>query len=431
MDILEIIDKKRLSKTLSKEEIAYFVKGYTNGSIPDYQMSALLMAICINGMNEQETFYLTEQMILSGEVLNLSNIDGLTVDKHSTGGISDTTTIPLIPILACAGLKSVKMSGGGLGFTGGTADKLQVFENINITPNINDAISQVKEIGCAMCTQSSKLAPADKKIYALRDTTSTVESMPLIAASVMSKKIACNNDIIVLDVKCGNGAFMKDAKSAKELSKIMVRIGKNFNKKVQALITDMSQPLGNGIGCSLEIKDAIEVLQGKQSLLSNLVKEIAIETMVLSEMYTYKTANEKYQEIISTKQGLQKLKELVEYQGGNFDSTMSKISSLKPTDVFVAEQDGYIASYNAQNLGYLVRDMGGGRKEIDDKINLDCGIYAYKKIGDKVTKGEVLFDIYNMENKLSIPEIKATLASCFVISPKKVKPKTLVYSIIK
>ena len=430
MDILKIIDKKRKGLTLSKEEIDFFVKSATDEKIPDYQISALLMAICINGMNKEETFNLTVSMLNSGEIVDLSKIKGIKVDKHSTGGVSDTTSIALIPILACANLVSVKMSGRGLGFTGGTIDKLETFENIKLDFTKKEIIDQVNELGCIICSQSSNLAPADKKLYAIRDITSTVESIPLIASSIMSKKLASGNDLIFLDVKIGNGAFMKDLKSAKILASLMVEIGKMYNKKICAAITDMNQPLGNGIGCALEIKDAIDVLQGKQNRLADLVQYIATKIMVLSGKYTEKNALQKYDEIIKSNLAYKKFLEMIEYQNGDASIIENKITKMKPTDIFTSDIEGYVESYDTQKLGMLVCDMGGGKKTLKDTINHFCGIYAYKKIGDKVSKDDILFDIYNGK-KMSIPEIKTELASCIKISKKKPKniPK-LVFAFI-
>lgn len=429
MNILNIINKKRLHNELSKEEIEFFVNGYTKGDIPDYQISSLLMAICINGMTEQETFFLTDSMKNSGDTLSFKEIKGITVDKHSTGGVSDTTSVALIPILACAGLYSIKMSGAGLGFTGGTTDKLQVFKGISLDFDIKKNVDKINKNGACFCSQSVSLAPADKKIYALRDITETVESIPLIASSIMSKKLACGNDLILLDVKTGNGAFMKDLKSAEKLAKLMVKIGKTAGRKMGAIISDMNEPLGNGVGCTLEIADAINVLKGEKNKLFDVVKILAIKIMTISNLYSLKQAEQKFDEIITSGEGLKKLQDIVESQCGDFNYALEKISSLKPTKTILAKNDGYVSYYDTSALGYLVCSMGGGRETLTDIIDLDCGIFAYKKIGDKVKKGDKLFDIY-LGSKLTTDEIEKKLQEIMLITDKKTKKKQTIYKVI-
>ncbi|MBQ8749145.1 MAG: thymidine phosphorylase [Clostridia bacterium] len=425
MNILEIIDKKRINQPLTKEEITYFIENYVNGNIKDYQASALLMAICINGMNEEETFNLCDAMLKSGEIVDLSYVNGITVDKHSSGGVSDTTSIALIPILACAGLCSVKMSGAGLGFTGGTTDKLASFQGIDLQISQDKIKEIIGKCGCIIVSQSQNLVPADKKLYALRDTSSTIQSIPLIATSIMSKKIASGNDIIFLDVKTGKGAFMENAQDAKVLAETLIKIGSKYNKKVATLISDMNEPLGNGIGCYLEILDAIDVLNGKPSRLYDLVKFMAVKIMVLSEQYSEESATQKFDEIIESRQGYQRLLSMVELLNGNIES-IKTMQSLTPTTTIYAKYNGYVESINAKELGLLVCDMGGGRKELDDKIDHSVGVKILKHIGDKVQKNEPIALIYNTNQKLSENLVCDRLESAITITTKKVEPTLLI-----
>lgn len=426
MDILHIIDKKRTKQELTKEEIEYFITNYTTtGIVKDYQASALLMAICINGMTEQEVFYLCDAMLHSGDIVDLSYVNGITFDKHSSGGVSDTTSIALIPILACANLASVKMSGAGLGFTGGTIDKLCSFEGIKLQQSKESIKNIVNKCKCVIISQTDNLTPADKKLYALRDITSTVQSMPLMATSIMSKKIAANNDIIFLDVKTGESAFMEKLEDAKQLASLMLKIGTYYNKKVATVITDMNEPLGNGIGCYLEILDTIDVLQGKQNRLSTLIKFMAVKIMVISNLYDESSANAMYDDIIASGKGLKKLEEMVTLLGGDFN-TIKQMRDLKPTSIIKADNDGYFAEILAKEFGYLVCDMGGGRKELTDVINHSVGVKVMKHIGDKVKKGEVLFEIYNTNNKLSDKEIQDRIKQNYKLSPNHVEPTLLI-----
>lgn len=425
MNILEIIDKKRINQPLTKEEITYFIENYVNGNIKDYQASALLMAICINGMSEEETFNLCDAMLKSGEIVDLSYVNGITVDKHSSGGVSDTTSIALIPILACAGLCSVKMSGAGLGFTGGTTDKLASFKGIDLQINQDKIKEIIGKCGCIIVSQSQNLVPADKKLYALRDTSSTIQSIPLIATSIMSKKIASGNDIIFLDVKTGKGAFMENVEDAKALAETMIKIGSQYNKKVATLISDMNEPLGNGIGCYLEILDAIDVLNGKPSRLYDLVKFMAVKIMALSEKYSEESATKKFDEIIESGQGYQRLLSMVELLNGNIES-IKTMQSLTPTTTIYAKHNGYVKSINAKELGLLVCDMGGGRKELDDKIDHSVGVKLLKHIGDKVQENEPIALIYNTNKKLSENLVCDRLESAITITTKKVEPTLLI-----
>lgn len=432
MNIIEIIDKKKKGEELTKEEIYYFVNGFITGEIQDCQMSALLMAICLNGMTKKETAILTFAMRDSGEVIDIDKSLGIFVDKHSSGGVSDSTTIPLLAILACSNLKSIKMSGAGLGFTGGTFDKMQVFPNIDLQYDIGIDEEQIKKLGVIYCSQSKNIAPADKKIYSLRDVTCTIDSIPLIASSIMSKKLACNSDIIMLDIKCGNGAFMQKYSDAKRLAKTMIDIGKYAGVTMGAVISDMNQPLGSGIGCALEVLDAINVLKGKRSQLATLTKILAKNILVLSKQYTETEATSFVNKTISSGEALDKFKQIIKAQKGNLAILDLLEKEYKPDFTLCAQTNGYIKSYNTAGLGYLVRDMGGGRLKENEKIDHFCGIKLYKKIGDYVKQGEALFDIY-LGKKLSKNEIIKRLNELFEIvnSKKSPVPPTLIYDYIK
>ena len=420
MNILEIIDKKRTAQRLSKDEINYFIKNYVETeAIKDYQASALLMAICINGMDNDEIFNLCDAMLNSGDIVDLSFAKSTTVDKHSSGGVSDTTSIALIPILACANLTCVKMSGAGLGFTGGTTDKLESFKNIKLQRSQEEIKQIIQKCGCIIVSQTQNLVPADKKLYALRDATSTVQSIPLIATSIMSKKLASNNNIIFLDVKTGEGAFMESFKDAQALASLMREIGTHYGKKVATLISDMNEPLGNGVGCYLEILDAIDVLQGKPSKLYNLVKFMAINIMQLSSKYDETSANKKFNEIIETKQGYNKFIEMVSLLGGD-TSTINVMQNLVPTFALYSPINGYIEEIKAKELGVLVCEMGGGRQNLSDKIDHSVGIKILKHIGDKVEKNEPIALIYNTTLKLTDDEIEERLGSIIKTSEQNI-----------
>ena len=421
--MLEIIDKKRLGLELTKEEIDYFVREYTNGNIPDYQMSALLMAICINGMTEEETINLTESFIASGEVIDTSNIDGIIVDKHSTGGVGDKTTLVLAPLLASLGYKVLKMSGRGLGFTGGTIDKLEAIEGYKVEEPFDKVEKQINDIGLAVISQTKNLVPADKKIYALRDVTSTVSSIPLIASSIMSKKIASGAKTIVMDVKVGDGALLKTIEEARLLSKLMIKIGKRYDRKIICVLTNMSTPLGYAIGNSNEVIEAINTLNGNGPTdLLEVVITLAKEIILANENISEEEAINKIMKKINSKEAYNKFLELVEYQGGNINSLkMSKrIFSIK------TDKEGYIASIDALKIGELVKNMGGGRLEKNDKINYEVGINLSKKIGDYVKPNDELMRIYLGDKDISFKELNGI----FKISNEKKEPK-LIYEIIK
>ena len=394
MNMIDIISKKRDNKTLTKEEIKFFIDGYVEGKIPDYQVSSLLMAIFLNGLNDEETIDLTEAMLYSGEVIDLSKIEGIKADKHSTGGVGDKVSLVLGPIIASFGVKMAKMSGRGLGHTGGTLDKLESIPGFNI--NISGArfINQVNEIGLAIVGQTLNLVPADKLLYALRDVTATVDSIPLIASSIMSKKLASGCDIIVLDVKVGSGAFMKTIDDAVKLSKLMVKIGNKFNKHVSCIITDMDEPLGFTIGNNLEVIEAVNTLKGNgpKDLLEVTMK-IASKILIKAKLFNNeKDANKAILEHIEDGSALKKLMKMVEYQDGD-NSPIFK-TELFPKSKYIYEvkskKKGYITHMDALKLGVASMHMGAGRIKKEDGINFNVGIVLAKKTNDYVNIGDTL-----------------------------------------
>lgn len=401
----EIIEKKKRGLKLSKEEIEFIVNGYVDGSIPDYQVSALLMAIYFKGMDEEETTNLTMAMAHSGEMVDLSAIKGIKVDKHSTGGIADTTTLVLLPLASSVGVKVAKMSGRGLGHTGGTVDKLESIPGFRCELDGKDFIDAANSIGAAITGQSKNLVPADKMLYALRDVTATVDSIPLIASSIMSKKIAGGADKIILDVKFGSGAFMKNYDDALKLGSLMVKIGGLAGRETVAYITDMDQPLGLAIGNSIEVIEAAETLKGRgnEDLLS-LCLEFASEMMVLAEIESDKEkAIERLKASIDAGEALKKCKEIIANQGGNPEvlEDYSLLPKAKYELEVVAPTDGFVKQIDAIRLGITSMKIGAGRQKKDDVIDPAVGIWIYKKVGDKVTKGEAFAKILaNDEEKL-------------------------------
>ena len=412
MDIKKIIDKKSKNKELTKAEIEFFVEGYVNGTITDYQASALLMALKIFGMTEKETFALTHAMLNSGEILDLSEL-GIVVDKHSTGGISDTTTLALAPICASCGVKMLKLSGRGLGFTGGTIDKLESFDGYNVDISMDKAKELVKQNGACVIAATANLAPADKKLYALRDTTATVESLPLIASSIMSKKLASGADAIVLDVKYGDGAFMKTKKSAEELAKLMVKIGENAGKKVDYTVGDMNEPLGYNIGNRLEAYEAIELLSGKQGKLRNETLNLASKCIALGLNIDKAQALTMAEKVIDDGTALKKLKEMVKAQGG--DVKLFKGLGMKPNIVIKSEKSGTLKKINCSELGFLVGLMGATRQKITDVIDYKVGIKTFHKLGDVIKAGDVIFEIYAKDKKQA-NEFAQKFIDCYVIN---------------
>ena len=433
MNILSIIDKKRRGLSLKKEQIKFFVDGYVDGSIPDYQMSALLMAITINGMNKQETFDLTEAMFLSGAQIDLSNIDGPKYDKHSTGGVGDKTSLVLLPLVASCGIKFCKLSGRGLGHTGGTLDKLESIPGFNTSLNEDSILEQVRSIGICIAGQTKDIVPADKKMYALRDVTDTVKSIPLIASSVMSKKIAAGADSILLNVTCGNGAFMSDLESATELSKLMVEIGNNFGRKTSVIISTMDEPLGFAIGNNLEIKEVVDSLKGNGPTdLMELVFAAGSLMLINSNLAKDKEdALAQLNENISNGKGYEKFKEMVKAQGGDtsYLDDLSKFKPCKYSHEIKAINDGYIHSIDTKNMGIISSGLGAGRIKVDDVIDFSAGVMMYKKIGDFVKKGDILCTAYT--ERTDVDHFLKKMPTLFTIKEEKCEKLSTISEIIE
>lgn len=434
MRMYDIIKNKRDNKVLTTKEIDYFVENYTKDKIPDYQMSALLMAIYLNKMTYEETLDLTKSMIKSGSTFDLSQIKGIKVDKHSTGGVGDTTTLIVGPMVATCGVPFVKMSGRGLGHTGGTLDKLESIGGFRVTLDNEDFIKNANEINISICSQTRNIAPADKKLYALRDVTATVDNLSLIAGSIMSKKLAIESDAIVLDVKVGSGAFMKNIDDAIELAEEMVRIGHGYGRKTVALVTNMDEPLGNAIGNALEVKEAISVLKGEgpEDLLE-LCLVLGSEILIIAN----KAENEyKAREILldSIKSGkaYDKLKEMVSYQGGKISHIESP--ELLPKSKYIlkvkSSQKGYVNFIDAEKMGQLAVSLGAGRETLDSVLDLSVGIVLNKKVGNKVEVNDVLAYIH-LNNLDKADAIEKKIIEIFKIDHKKPKEMPLVYKKIE
>ena len=432
MNILDIIEKKRDNKKLNKEEIEYFIKGYTNGEIADYQVAALIMAIYINGMDEEEITNMTLAMAYSGEVLDLSEL-GTVVDKHSSGGVGDKITLILMPIMAALGVNIAKMSGRSLGFTGGTADKLEAIPGYNINLSIDEFKKNVKKIGISLITQTGNLAPADKKIYALRDSISCTSSIPLIASSIMSKKIAAGANKIVLDVTCGNGAFMKNIIDAKELSIQMNKIGKLANKETICIITNMNEPLGYAVGNNLEIIEAVNFLKGEMPKdVEEVVLELGAYMLKLAGKAEDIEENKiKILETIKTRKAFNKFVELVKNQGGDISyiEDTKKFSEAKYEIEIFSSKEGYIKEINAEEIGKLASYLGAGRTKKEDKIDYTAGIILNKKVGDNVKINEKLATLYT--NKENYEEAKEELERIIKISNEAVEKEKTILEIIK
>lgn len=433
MRMYDIIDKKKRGGALTKEEIEFFVKGYVDGSIPDYQASALMMAIWYKGMDKRETADLTLAMAHSGDMIDLSEIPGVKVDKHSTGGIGDKTTLIIGPILASLGAKVVKMSGRGLGATGGTIDKLDSIPGFSSERTDEDFIRQVIEIGVVDAAQSGNLVPADKKMYALRDVTATVDSIPLIASSIMSKKLASGADVIVLDVKCGTGAFMQDYESAKSLAEAMTEIGEMCGRKVYAFITDMNEPLGRTVGNSVEVLEAVEVLRGQgEERLTKLCIELSKCLLIMSDVMgcgdyndenLRKKAEEMIRETIASGKALEKFREFVRAQGGDdsfVDDPLVLKQPLYSRDI-AAPKDGYLTRCNASEVGNVSCILGAGRITKEDKIDSSAGIRVYKKLGDHVDTGEVMATLYTDKESI-LDEAEKRFLNAYEIDINKTEP---------
>ena len=434
MRAYDIILNKREGKEHSEEEIKFLIDGYTDGKIPDYQLSAWAMAVFFKGMSSTETAYLTSVMAESGDMIDLSPINGVKVDKHSTGGVGDTTTLVLAPLVAAAGIPVAKMSGRGLGHTGGTIDKLESIPGFNVNLSREEFINTVNEIGVAVVGQTGDLTPADKKLYSLRDVTATVDSIPLIASSIMSKKIAGGADGIVLDVKTGSGAFMKNYNEAKELAKTMVNIGKEVSRKTTAVITDMNQPLGFAVGNSLEVKEAVNTLQGDgpedlRELCLTLGANMIINAGKLSN---FDDAYNLLEHLLDNGKAYEKFKEFIAGQGGDIHTIedLDLLPSAKNIIEIKSESSGFISSINALEVGLTAMEIGAGRERKEDKINKAVGVKLNKKYGDKVDKNDVLaylhIDDLNKE-KEAVKRIKKS----YTITKDSPENKKLIYDIIK
>ena len=418
MNILTIIDHKAKGLPLSEEEITFFVHGYAHDQLPDYQLASLLMAIKLKGMTSQETAWLTKAMVSSGESVDLTGIEGITVDKHSTGGVGDKTSLVIGPIVASLGLKLAKMSGRGLGHTGGTIDKLESIPGLSTSLSSNQFRQQVNAIGMAIIGQTKELVPADKKVYALRDVTGTVESIPLISSSIMSKKIASGAKTILLDVKFGSGAFMKTLEDARELAHAMVSIGKALGRDTRAMLTDMDQPLGFAIGNRVEVLEAAHTLQGKgpSDLLTLSIQASAMMLLQAKKVSSLKEGESKAMETITSGKAYQKFLDFITAQGGDFSSLLNPLFLKTITTLpIITKENGYVGNINALALGQVASLLGAGRLTKDDVIDFNAGIILNKKIGDSVKPGDVLATLYtnqqpnhdHMDNVLSAFSIVA------------------------
>lgn len=430
MTIYDIIEKKRYGTALTNEEINFAVEGFTADKIPDYQMSALLMAICINGMDESETFALTQSMLHSGDVINLSKINGVIVDKHSTGGVGDSTTLALAPILACCGVKVAKMSGRGLGFTGGTIDKLESIPNFSTALSEDKFIEVVNSVGCCVIGQTANLVPADKKLYALRDVTATIDSIPLICGSIMSKKLASGAGVVLLDVKYGSGAFMKTPERAVELAKLMVKIGAMAGKTFAALITDMDQPLSDKIGNTLEIIGAIEILKGKKNRLQREIYEVAKKLLTLAKIFPDESAAEKaIDECVTSGLALNKFKQMATAQGGNgiFIDHPDKFAIGKLSQV-KASRSGYVSRMATEELGKALTYLGGGRVLKTDVIDHSVGLEMKVSLGDYVHIGDTIVNLYHQNKNLE--QVANIVTQSIEITDEKPNQTKLAYAYV-
>ena len=437
MNALDIIIRKRNGEKLSDEEIRYFINGYTRGDIPDYQASAFTMAVYFQGMDEEETFALTDAMRLSGDVMDLSAIKGVKVDKHSTGGVGDKVSLCAAPIAAACGVKVAKMSGRGLGHTGGTIDKLESFPGFNVSISEEQFFSQVNDIGIAIMAQTGDVAPADKKLYALRDVTGTVENMSLIASSIMSKKLAAGSDAIVLDVKCGSGAFMKSEHDACALASEMIRIGRNAGRKTVAVISDMEQPLGNAVGNALEVREAIDVLNGRGP------RDITEISLTISGLMIYlagfagsrEEGYELAKEAVASGKAVKKLREFVKAQGGDpacvDDPEKLDDCGMKKEKMIIVKADrkGFVHGLDALTIGTASQHIGAGRLTKDDKIDLSAGVLLSKKYGDEVETGDTLATLYGSD-KAKLEEAAEEVLKAYTISDGAPEDRSLIRALL-
>jgi pyrimidine-nucleoside phosphorylase/thymidine phosphorylase len=433
MRIVDLINKKKHGERLTKEEIEFVINGYTCGDLPDYQVSALLMAIYFKGMDTQEIADLTHAMVHSGDVVDLSQIQGIKVDKHSTGGVGDKISLIVIPLVASVGVPVAKMSGRGLGHTGGTIDKLEAIEGFKVELSNETFINNVNTYKMAIVGQTGNLTPADKKLYALRDVTGTIDSIPLIASSIMSKKIAAGTDAIVLDVKVGSGAFMKSLDDARELAKTMVNIGNALNRKTVAVITNMDQPLGHEVGNANEIKEAIEVLRGHGAEDETQVAlTIASYMAVLGGAFKETTeAKAHFEKVIASGEAIELLKKFIEIQGGNPQVVdhPEKLPTAKYHLEIKSDMEGYIAGFDAEKVGVAAMMLGAGRRRKEDKIDFAAGITVSKKMGDHVNLGDVLCVLHS--NASDVLEVEKVVRTAFMFSSNQPEPTQYIYEIIE
>lgn len=435
MRIVDIIDKKKQGNELSKEEINYFISSLSDGSMPDYQASAWLMAVWFRGMSEDETANLTEAMINSGEIIHFGELSKKIVDKHSTGGVGDKVTITLIPLLAAAGIPIAKLSGKGLGHTGGTIDKLESIPGFSTDLTVEELHKQVEKIGVAIGQQTKNLTPADGKLYALRDVTATIDAMPLIASSVVSKKIASGADNIILDVKYGSGAFMKKAEDAVELAKLMVKIGKKLNKSITAVVTSMEEPLGRAVGNSLEVIESLEFLRGNITTgdIAELTYDFATIALTQTGMFIdEETARAYLQELVHTGKAIEKFKELITAQGGNSDvaDDYGKMPQASYKVEVKAEKSGFVQKIDAYKIAYGCKLLGAGREKKSDSIDYSVGVFLNKKTGEQVNIGDVLYTIYSNCEEKTIA-CKSYCDKAFEFSAEKPQTAKQIYEIIK
>ena len=429
MRMYDIIKKKRDGGALSKEEIDFFIKGYVNGSIPDYQASAFCMAVFYSGMTEEETANLTLSMAHSGDTVDLSRFGTLSADKHSTGGVGDKTTLIVAPICASLGCVMAKMSGRGLGHTGGTIDKLESIEGFNTSLSPDEFFNQVEKTGIAVVGQTGNLTPADKKLYALRDVTATVDSLPLIASSIMSKKLAAGAKNIVLDVKCGSGAFMKTPEDAEALATEMVKIGKMCNRNTAAVITNMNRPLGNNIGNALEVQEAMDVLKnnGPEDL-KEVCLALSTEIVSITKGISREEASALTKDALTSGKAYKKFMEWVKAQG----ATQNELSFKKADYTYdvISDTDGYIVSSDAEKIGISAVILGAGREKKDDTIDMSAGIILNKKTGDKVSKGDTIATLYSC-NKNSFASAEKQFLDALEFSENEPTKEPLIYKVIK
>lgn len=432
MQVYDLIQKTIRTEALTKSEMQFLINGFTNGDIPDYMMSAWLMAVRCQGLTPQETADMTLAMRDSGECLDLSSIGAVTIDKHSTGGIGDKTTLIIAPIVAACGGYVPKMSGRGLGFTGGTIDKLESIPNFCVDLSRQEFLKQVQNIGCCIIAQSGNLTPADKKIYALRNLTATVDSIPLISASIMSKKLALGADCLLLDVKYGSGAFMKTPESAKELAQSMLQVGTAHGKKCRALITDMNAPLGYAVGNALEVREAISILRFEEhNALTELVLELSGQMLELSGVGTLQECKFKAFDALQSGKALEKFAEMITAQGGDASVTEypERLPHAKCSKIMFADKNGYLAGINSEEVGLACLELGAGRTASNSKIDAGAGVIFLHKIGDEIRRNDILCEIHASSEALC-EQAEQRLRSAIVISEMPVPEPQLIYDII-